>query len=58
MNKQAGNTTNSVLIIILVIIVGFVVWYVMDQRGREEDRNGTGIEIEIGDQNEGSSSAQ
>ena len=57
MNTQRGSTTNTLLIIILILVVGFVVWELADGRGRGRggDDRGAGIEIELGDDNGGDS---
>lgn len=53
---EKGNTTNTLLIMILIIVVGYVVWRVADDRRTvRDDRSGSGIEIEIGDDNGGDS---
>ncbi len=49
---EKGNTTNTLLIVILILVLGYVVWEVADNRGRDDTR-GTGIEIEFGEDNNG-----
>lgn len=55
---EKGNTTNTLLIIILLIVLGYAVWQIADnRRGRDDDR-GPGIEIDLGDGNGGNRGSQ
>ncbi|GEM_PF-1544236 len=49
MGLQKGSaTTNAILVILVVVIVGFGVWYVMAQKGTAPTpENGTGGSLEI-----------
>jgi len=45
---KGNSTTNAILVIILVLIVGFGVWYVMDRRNAEEAADEPAIELNLG----------
>ena len=45
MENKSNGTTNAILVILLVVVVGFVVWYATGQRGVE---NEPGIEVNLG----------
>lgn len=47
MNYQKGNTTNTILVILLVIVAGFVVWYVTIRNKQPAD-TGTSIDVNLG----------
>lgn len=48
MNIQKGSTTNTLLILVLVIIVGFVVWYATAHQVKNEDTSGPSVELNLG----------
>jgi hypothetical protein len=45
-NDIKGSTSGTILVILLVIVVGFIVWYVTDNR--EADQPEPGVEINLG----------
>lgn len=45
---KGNSTTNAILVIILVLIVGFGVWYVMDKRAGEAEEDNTQEFLDLG----------
>lgn len=48
MDLKKGNTTNTILVLLLVIVVGFVVWYATMRNEAAKD-DPSGLNINIGD---------
>lgn len=48
MNSQKGSTTNTILVLLLVAVVGFFVWYVTMRTEKTPD-GARGLQINIGD---------
>jgi hypothetical protein len=44
---QKGSTTNTILVLLLVVVVGFVVWYAT-MRHEEQKQDTSGLNINIG----------
>jgi len=49
---KGNSTTNALLAILLVLIVGFGVWYVMDKRAAEKAVDEPVIELNLGEASE------
>ena len=51
--NEGNATTNTILVILLVIIVGFVVWYMTASRAPEtQEEDGASLELNFGGSNE------
>ena len=51
--QKGSATTNAILVILLVIIVGFAVWYVTIREHGTSDDDKAGLQINLGGSNNG-----
>lgn len=47
MEMQKGNTT--LIVIIIILIVGFGVWYITDHNKRDDNNAGINVTVPLGD---------